>query len=89
MRPEQKYQEEHFDKVALTGNGLLAYCLWRGGLDKSDGAQWGDFVASLRPGRELAKRVNAFRFQGEPNKTPTNTASLSSYPRDLLESVLQ
>jgi hypothetical protein len=89
VRPGQKYQEEHFGKVALTGDGLLGYCLWRGGLDKSGGAQWDDFVASLRPGGELVKRVNASRLQGEPNQTPTNTASSSSYPRDLLKSVLE
>jgi hypothetical protein len=90
---EQEYQKMHFGRVVLTGDELTQYCLWRSSQDQQAGVEWDAFVASLRPGSELAKKLDAFRFPGEPNQAGTNgqpkIPGLSVYPRELLKAVLR
>ena len=59
---DREFQKRHFGRVVLTGDGLTQYCLWRSSQGKPYGDEWDDFVASLRPGRELAEKMDAFRF---------------------------
>ncbi len=90
---DPEYQKEHLGKVALTGDELTQYCLWRSSQDQQTGDEWDAFVASLQPGSGLAERLDAFRFQGEPVQTGTNgqqkIRSPSIYPRELLKAALR
>jgi len=90
---DQDYQKDHFGKVALTGDALTQYCLWRSSLDKQKGGEWDAFVASLQPGSGLVERFDAFRFQGEPVQVETNGQQKipgpSVYPRELFKTALQ
>ena len=90
---DDRFQKRHFGRVILTGDGLTRYCLWRGGQARQQGGEWDAFVASLRPGRALTEKIDAFRFSGEPAQAATNAqeqgASPSAYPRELLEAALK
>jgi hypothetical protein len=90
---DQAYQTEHFGKVVLAGDELTQYCLWRSGQDKQRGDEWDAFLAGLQPGSELVKKLDAFRFPGEPDQVGTNSQqkvpSPSVYPRELLKAVLR
>jgi hypothetical protein len=89
-RADQEYQKEHFGKVVVTGDELTQYCLWRSSQDKQDGNEWDAFVASLQPGSNLVKRLDAFRFPSEPAQVGTNKIpSPSAYPRELLKTALR
>jgi len=89
-KADQDSQNKHFGKVALVGDGLTQYCLWRSSLDKQKGGEWDAFMAGLQPGSNLAARLDAFHFSGEPG---TNDAeklpSPSDYPRELLKTALR
>jgi hypothetical protein len=90
---DQEYQKEHFGKVALTGDKLTQYCLWRSSLDKQRGGEWDIFLSGLQPGSGLVERLDAFRFPGEPAEVETNSQqkipSPSVYPRELLKTALR
>jgi hypothetical protein len=87
---DQSYQESHFGKVALTGDALTQYCLWRCSLDRQKGGEWDDFVAGLQPGDALTEKIDAFRFPGEPAQAGTNQiSSPSTLPRELLKAALR
>ena len=90
---DQAYQTEHFGKVVLTGDELTQYCLWRSSQDKQRDDEWDAFLAGLQPGSELVKKLDAFRFTGEPDQAGTNSQpkipSPSGYPRELLKAALR
>jgi len=87
---DQEHQKEHFGKMVLTGDELTQYCLWRISQDAQHGSEWDDFVANLQPGSNLVEKIDAFRFQGEPDQVGTNKIPSSSvYPRELLKAALQ
>jgi len=90
---DQAYQKKHFGRVILTGDELTQYCLWRSSQDKQAGGEWDAFVASLQPGSGLVKKLDAFRFPGEPDQAGTNSQrkipSPSVYPRELLKAALR
>jgi hypothetical protein len=90
---DQACQKEHFGRVVLTGDELTQYCLWRSGQDKQRGDEWDAFLAGLRPGSDLVKKLDAFRFPGEPDQAGTNSPpkvpSPSVYPRELLKAALR
>jgi hypothetical protein len=92
-RADETFQKEHIGKVALTGDELAHYCLWRSSLDARRGGEWDAFLAGLRPGGGLAERLEAFRFSGEPAQAetngPANLPGPSAYPRQLLKTALQ
>jgi hypothetical protein len=87
------YQKKHFGKVVLTGDELTHYCLWRSSQDKQRGGEWDAFLAGLQPGNGLVKKLDAFRFPGEPDQAGTNSQqkipSPSGYPRELLKAALR
>jgi len=90
---DQAYQKKHFGRVFLTGDELTQYCLWRSSQDAQRGGEWDAFVASLQPGSGLVKKLDAFRFPGEPDQAGTNSQrkipSPSVYPRELLKAALR
>ncbi len=92
-RAGEPFQKEHLGKVALTGDELAQYCLWRSSLDAGRGGEWDAFLASLRPGSGLVESLDAFRFSGEPVPAGTNAQqnlpSPSAYPRELLKTALR
>lgn len=92
-KADDRFQKKHFGRVALTGDGLTRYCLWRSSQDQPAGEEWDAFVAGLRPGRGLMEKIDAFRFSGEPVRPGTNVqqkvSSPSAYPRELLETALK
>jgi hypothetical protein len=90
---DEEFQKTHFGKVALTGDYLTQYCLWRNGQDAQQGGEWDAFLEDLKPGAELIKRLDAFRFPGEPVQVVTtnqqNISIPSTYPRELLKNALR
>jgi hypothetical protein len=91
-QPDEAFQTAHFGKVALSGDGLTQYCVWRSGLDANHGAEWDGFVAGLKPGKKLAAEINAFRFseetaQPEAKGTRQNVGSTDFVRRLLVETV--
>jgi len=92
-RADEEFQKEHFGKVALTGDELTQYCLWRSTQDAQRGGEWDAFLAALQPGAGLGEKLEAFRFSGEPHPAGTNEPqkipSASDYPRQLLKTALQ
>jgi len=92
-RADEKFQQEHIGKVALTGDDLAQYCAWRSSLDDRRGGEWDQFLAALRPGSGLVERVDAFRFSDEPapagTNAPQNIPSPSATPRQFLKTALQ
>ena len=83
---DETFQIAHFGKVALTGDALNQYCLWRASLDAGQGGEWDAFLAGLQPGAGLLKQIDAFRFPGETNTPPP---SLSNCPRELFKAALK
>jgi hypothetical protein len=89
-QPDTDFQKEHFGKVALTGDDLTQYCLWRSAQNQPMGDAWDSFIASLQPGSGLAAKVDSFRFPGEPDQAGTNNIpSPSATPRELLKTALK
>lgn len=60
--PDGKYQTEHFGKVVLDKEELSKYCLLYRGLTEKETAEWDGFIGKLKPGQELAARLEEFRF---------------------------
>jgi hypothetical protein len=89
-QPDDSFQQEHFGKIALTGDRLTQYCLWRSSLDPQLGREWDAFLFNLEPGAELIKRIEDFRFTSESTNASHQPAisSPSYYPRTLLQGVL-
>jgi len=89
----EEFQKEHLGKVALAGDELAQYCLWRSSQDTERGGDWDAFLTGLQPGTRLLERLAAFRFSGEPESADTNSQpklpSSSVYPRGLLKTALQ
>ena len=89
----QAFQKKHFGRVVLTGDELTQYCLWRSSQDQQEGGEWDAFIASLQPGSGLVKKLDAFRFPGEPDQVGTNgqpeIPGPSVYPRELLKTALR
>jgi hypothetical protein len=90
---DKEYQKKHFGKVALIGDELTEYCLWRSSLNMQRGAEWDAFLSGLQPGTGLMDRLDAFRFLGESDEAGTNSqqtiSGISNYPRELLKTALQ
>ena len=81
---DESFQKDHFGKVALTGDELSKYCLWRSGLSIQRGNEWNAFLSGLKPGTELIKKLDGFRFSGESGQEETG-----NYPQELLKKALQ
>ena len=78
------FQKEHFGKVALTGDELTKYCLWRSSLESKLGDEWDMFLTRLKPGDGLMEKIDAFRFSGELDPAGTNQSQvISSFSYDL------
>jgi len=89
---DEDFQKAHFGKVALTGDDLVQYSLWRRAQNQPHGDEWDSLLASLQPGKESLSKLDAFRFSNEPNQVTTNsspsTTDSSAYPRGLLKKLL-
>ena len=83
-KANEAFQNEHLGKVALNGDELTEYCLWRNTLDLQRGNEWDAFLSGLKPGTELIEKLDAFRFSGESDQTRT-----ADYPRELLNKSLR
>ena len=78
--PSESFQKQHFGKVALTGESLTGYCLWRSALKLEEAAQWETLLAGLKPGEHLSDAISNFRFSGEPAQPGTNAQDEVSKP---------
>jgi hypothetical protein len=73
----------------LSGDQLQQYCLWRAGLSFAQAAEWDALLTSLRPGAELRKKLDAFRFSNEApptasGSTQSQVTSASEFGRQLI-----
>ena len=89
---DDEYQKKHFGKVALAGDELTEYCVWRGSLEPKLGNEWDAFLVGLQPGNSLMEKIKGFRFSTETNQAETNnqqaTSSISEFPREFLKKAL-
>lgn len=90
-QPDAAFQQAHFGRVVLEGQSLAETVRWYDGLTPAQREEWDRFVASLRPGAELASRIEAFRFTGEPAPAEGQepAPSAADLPRRLLREGLQ
>jgi hypothetical protein len=86
--PAESFQTRHFGKVALAGDELTGYCLWRSSLDEKKAGEWDAFLAGLQPGGQLTNSLRTFRFSDEPPAAVTNATSTSAFARELIEAGL-
>jgi hypothetical protein len=87
--PSESFQTEHFGKIALTGDNLTQYCVWRSSLSQKQAVEWETMLTGLHPGDQLTNQLAAFRFSDEPQQTGTNTPTgPSAFARDLIKSGL-
>lgn len=82
--PNAKAQTERFGKVVLEGQSLANYCLWQRGLSEAEAQEWETFLASLKPGNDLAPRLRSFRFSREPAPQGNDKNRLAKVPRELI-----
>jgi hypothetical protein len=87
--PSESFQRQHFGKVALTGENLTGYCLWRTSLDAKRAGEWDALLETLQPGNQLTNAINSFRFSGEPPASGTNVISPSAFARELVTDALK
>ena len=83
--PAVEVQTKLFGKVVLADDSLFLYCLWRQGLTAEKARRWDEYLATLKPGPDLADRIRAFRFDDEPADTQTQSQTI----RELLAGGLQ
>jgi hypothetical protein len=83
--PHDEFQQQHFGRVILSGDELLKYCLWRGGLDESLGSEWDKFLSDLRPGGELTMKLDAFQFSGGARQN----SSAADFGKGLIKPALE
>ena len=60
--PEGAFQKKHFGQVVLDGQYLAFHCAWRKGLTKAEGGEWDTFVDGLTGGKDVAAKLENFRF---------------------------
>ncbi|HEU4381945.1 MAG TPA: hypothetical protein VFR85_00475 [Anaeromyxobacteraceae bacterium] len=85
--PDAPYQRARFGRVALRGEPLAEYALWRAGLAAGDGERWDAMMDGLRPGTDLAHRLDTLRLGGGPT-SDGDASDLAGPARDLLRSAL-
>ena len=59
-RPYDKFQKKHLGNVALKGNELFDYCLWRAGLNDAEAKRWNALLGDLKPGKNLEAQLRRF-----------------------------
>jgi hypothetical protein len=64
-REDRGFQSDHFGKVALSGEQLQSYCLWRDSLNETEAKEWDAFLSGLKPGAGAAAQLRGFRFSTE------------------------
>ena len=77
-QPNASFQREHFGAVAVDGEALTLYVAWREVLTNAQRAQWDAFLDTLRPGKDLVKKLESFRFRS----ATTRPAHVESAPPD-------
>jgi len=85
--PNERFQEEHFDRVILRDKPLAEYCVWREALEEYKAEEWDSFILCLYPGEDLEKQVSSFRFSDYPadaNEADEQPVGLSAKARDLI-----
>lgn len=77
VAPDEPAQTRALGRVALRGEELAAFCLWRAGLLPDEGRQWDAFIGALTPDEGAAERLTAFRFAGrESDEEPPRGAAI-------------
>jgi len=85
--PETAFQREHLGWVALRGETLADYVVWRVSLDAGRGDEWDTFLDGLTPGRDLEEQIEAFRFRDEGAEAEEARSNLA-YGPSLIRKVL-
>ncbi len=80
--PDEKFQQAHFGRVVLSGDELLKYCLWHGGLGAAETGEWEKLLAKIQSAGEATNQLAAFEFSAP---TPAGAAE---FGRGLLNSAL-
>ncbi|MGE0608712.1 MAG: hypothetical protein AB7O62_16580, partial [Pirellulales bacterium] len=85
--PDEQQQKKLLGRVALAGQRLAEYALWHAGLAAAERIEWETFANGLRPGADLEKRIESFRFASDAGLA--DDVNLSATPRQLLLAGLQ
>lgn len=91
VQPNEQAQVRHFGRVVLNDEPLWQYVVWYAGLTERERGEWDALLATLRPGKDLHARIDAFRFTHEPERIPEldpQGRPLSDRVRELLITAL-
>jgi hypothetical protein len=92
-QPDEPYQRQHFGRILLSGESLVQYCLWRGGLNEKQAGEWEALLAGLQASEKMDAKVQAFRFSEEPPQPASESQPQpripSTFPRELIHAALQ
>lgn len=82
-------QTARFGKVLLDGQRLAGYALWYQALHENERAEWTAFVDTIKPGDDVAKELESFRFKGEKALDEKEVKpALSNAARDIFREAL-
>jgi len=84
VNPDAQLQQSLFGKVLLTGKNLAEYAFWYHSLSANQAHKWDAFVAGLKPGEELVKKLEAFHLLDEPGADKKEKKDLADTPRNLI-----
>jgi len=92
--PNVEEQRKRFGSVVLTEAKLGAYAIWYAGLSKDEAKEWGSFVETWKPGPELIRSIELFRFTFDQpieriNGKLETPQSLADTPRDIIVEALK
>jgi hypothetical protein len=82
--PDTGFQRAHLGTVAVRGEALATYVMWRVSLDASRGEEWEAFLGGLSPGPDLASRISSFCFADKGPTAEDRPESLADTPRSLI-----
>jgi hypothetical protein len=82
--PDEGFQRAHLGRVAVSGEALATYVMWRVSLDASTGEEWEAFLGGLSPGPELAPRISSFRFAKKGPTGEDRPENLADTARNLI-----
>jgi hypothetical protein len=86
--PDDALQKKRFGKRILENEKLAEYVLWRATLTPQEGREWGEFLATLAPGPELAAKLRAWRFASE-KATPAPERDAANKAKGLILEALE
>lgn len=84
-KPAVDFQLQHFGNVAITGEFLSEYGIWRVGLGQERGEEWDLFLDSVQSDADFVQRVADFKFSDSSDDVEETYATSYSVIKNLVE----